>query len=441
MESPRPIVAPPTAGERIARSAMLVFLLLAITSLAFGLGFLVNDASDDGSPSSGSPSGNSAVASGDDAVGAAIISEIYDLLKANHVDGAILDPASIRDAAINGVITSLNDPHTQYIPPQDVEAVSSDLSSTYQGIGASVSDRSGEIQIIAPFRGSPAEAAGIRAGDVVLEVDGEKTDGWTDQAAVKRIRGLKGTSVTLKVRHADDSIETITVTRGDIEIESVFVEPNLEVIPGESGKKVVDRDGKEATDIGFVAISGFHDKTLGELKTKLAGIENKGYKGLILDLRGNPGGQLIAVLQVADEFLNSGIILSEVDADGKKTSQSARQGGIATKIPIVILMDASSASASEVLAAALRDNGRATIVGTRSFGKGTVNQLLPLKNCGDPAGCGALYVSIGRWLTPKGDQIEGVGVKPDVELPMTSEEYIDQGDIQIFKAIDILRGK
>lgn len=441
MESPRPMIAPPTAAERIARAAMLVFLLLAITSLAFALGYLVRDSSSDSSTSSTTPSGSAAVAGGNDPVGAAIISEIYSLLKANHVDGAIIDAASIRDAAINGIIASLNDPHTQYISPQDVESVSSDLSSTYQGIGASVSDNSGEIQIIAPFRGSPAEEAGIRAGDVVLEVDGEKTDGWTDQQAVKRIRGLKGTTVTLTVRHVDDSVETITITRGDIDIESVFVEPNLEVIPGESGKKVVDRDGKEATDIGFVAIAGFHDKTLSELRTKLAGVESKGYKGLIVDLRGNPGGQLLAVLQVADEFLNSGIIMSEVDSAGKKTSQSARQGGMVTKIPVVILMDRSSASASEVLAAALRDNGRATIVGTRSFGKGTVNQLQPLKNCGDPAGCGALYISVGRWLTPKGEQIEGIGVQPDVEIPMTSEEYIDQGDIQMFKAIEILRGK
>ena len=135
------------------------------------------------------------------------------------------------------------------------------------------------------------------------------------------------------------------------------------------------------------------------------------------------------------------MIISEVDADGKTQSWSARQGGIATSIPLVILIDGGSASGSEVLAAALHDNGRGDIVGVRSFGKGTVNQLQELKNCGDPAGCGALYLSVGRWLTPNGEQIEGLGVKPTIEVPMTYDEYLEQGDIQMFKAIEVLQGK
>ena len=209
---------------------------------------------------------------------------------------------------------------------------------------------------------------------------------------------------------------------------------------GESGKKFVDRTGAVVTDIAYLNISQFHDRTVSELKTKLKDVEGK-YKGLVLDLRGNPGGLLSATVEVADEFLNSGVVLSELDANGKTRSWSAKSGGLATKIPIVILMDKGSASGSEVLAGALRDNGRATIVGTRSFGKGTVNQLQPLKKCGDPAGCGALYLAVGRWLSPNGEQIEGVGIKPDLELPMTRDEYIDRGDIQVFKAIDILHGK
>jgi carboxyl-terminal processing protease len=243
------------------------------------------------------------------------------------------------------------------------------------------------------------------------------------------------------VKHIDGKTETLTIVRAEIQIESVFTEPHLEVIPGESGSKLVDREGKEATDIGYVNISTFHENTLNELRKKLQGVEGKGYKGLILDLRSNPGGLLQATVDVADEFLNGGTVLSEVDAAGKKQSWTAKPGGLVTKIPIVILQDRGSASGAEVLAAALRDNGRATIVGTNSFGKGTVNQLQQLKNCGDPKGCGALYLSIGRWLTPKDQQIEGVGVKPDVELPMTSDDYINSGDIQVFKAIDILRGK
>lgn len=416
--------------------------MLASVTLAFGLGFGVKELTTDDKPASASgagPAGQNGVAN--DTIGAAVINEIASILQSQYVDRKLLDPEALKEAAINGVIASLNDRETNYISPRDLKGGSLDLAGTYQGIGASVSDRSGQITIVAPFRDSPAEAAGIMAGDVILEVDGEQTDGWTDTHAVEKIRGPSGSSVSLKVRHTDGSTATLTVVRGDIDIESVFTEPNLEIIPGESGKKIVDKTGKEATDIAYVAIAQFHEKTLSELRAKARDIQSKGYKGLILDLRSNPGGGLIATEQVVDEFLDSGIIIIEQDANGKKTSTSASKGGLLNTIKIVVLIDNGSASGAEVLAAALRDNGRAIIVGTRSYGKGTVNQLMPLHNCSDPSGnCGALYLAVGRWLTPKGEQIEGLGVAPDVELPMTAEQYIDEGDIQVFKAIDILRG-
>lgn len=431
----------PSVGERSARWAVLVFLMLAIVTLAFGLGYLVKDLDDDGTIVSNSPNSTSRTPTNGDGVGAAILDEIVQILRTQYVDKDILDTATLRQAAISGVISSLNDSHTEYLTPAQLKSGALSLDSSYDGIGASVSDTNGPVTIVAPFRDSPAEKAGIRPGDTILAVDGERTDGWTKEQAVERIRGEKGTTVSLEVKHTDGKTETLSIVRGEIPLESVFSEPNLEVIPGESGKDLVDRTGAVVTDIAYINIAQFHDRTVTELKAKLKDIENKGYKGLILDLRGNPGGLLGATVEVADEFLNSGIILSEVDANDKTQSWSAKQGGLATKIPIVILQDKGSASGSEVLAGALHDNGRATIVGTRSFGKGTVNQLQQLKSCGDPAGCGALYLSVGRWLSPKGEQIEGVGIKPDIELPMTYDEYLDQGDIQVFKAIDILHGK
>jgi len=434
----------PGLAERTARWAVVVFLLLAIVTLAFGLGWGTSDLRHDdikiATTSNTAPRGAATTTDGT-AASAAILDEICNLLKSQYVDRDTIDPATCRAAAINGILTSLNDPHTSYLTPQELSAGALDLGSSYQGIGASVSDRSGAVEIVAPFRDSPAEKAGLKAGDLILEVNGEKTDGWSDQLAVQKIRGPMGTPVILKVQHVDGTIETLSVVRGEIEIESVFTEPQLAPIPGESENTIVDRTGKAAPDIAYVNIAKFHENTINELKTKLKDLETKGYKGLIIDLRSNPGGLLSATVDVADEFLDSGTILSEVDAGGKTQKWTAKQGGAFTKIPIVVLQDRGSASGSEVLAAALRDNGRATIVGTRSFGKGTVNQLQELKNCGDPKGCGALYLSVGRWLTPKGNQIEGVGVTPDVELPMTSQEYIDQGDIQLFQAIDILRGK
>lgn len=431
----------PGFGERLARNAVVVFLMLAMVTLAFGLAWGIQDIrNDDKQASTPSSRVNGDTASGD-SVGAAIIDEIVDLLKNQYVDKSILDEETLRQAAIDGIITALNDTHTEYLTPAELKAGALSLDSSYDGIGASVSDTTGVVTIVTPFRDSPAEKAGIRQGDTVLKVDGESTEGWTSDQAVAKIRGQQGTTVTLEVKHTDGTIETIDITRGNIPIESVYSEPRLEIIPGESGEKLVDRDGNEVTDLAYINIAQFHDRTVQELKAKLNGIESKGYKGLVLDLRGNPGGLLQATVDVADEFLSSGTIISEVDADGKTKSWSAKSGGLATRIPIVVLIDGGSASGAEVLAAALHDNGRAQIVGVRSFGKGTVNQLQQLKNCGDPDGCGALYLSVGRWLTPNGDQIEGLGVKPDVELPMTYDEYIDQGDLQMFKAIDMLHGK
>jgi len=427
------------AGERAIRTAAAVFMGLALLTLAFGLGYMVKDLRGD---STSPPSGSGTVAAvSTDPVGASILDQIYDLLKKHYVDRDTLDVTALRQAAISGVITSLNDRETSYLTPDDVRKSGIDQGATYQGIGATVSSASGQVQIVAPYRDSPAEKAGIKAGDLILEVNGERTDGWTADQAAQKVRGVKGTTVLLTVKHSDGKTESVSIIRGEIDIQSVFTEPEIAPIPGESGKSLVDSTGREVTDIAYLNISQFHEKTLGELRTKARDIESKGYKGLVLDLRSNPGGLLSATVDVAEEFLNSGTILAEKDGDGKTQTWNAKQGGILTRIPIVILMDKGSASGAEVLAAALRDNGRAKIVGTVSYGKGTVNQLMPIKDCGDSKGCGALYMAVGRWLTPKGDQIEGTGIKPDVEVPLTANDYIDKGDLQLFKAIDMLRGK
>lgn len=405
--------------------------MLAVITLAFGLGWGVNDLT--------SSSSNTGANASQDVVGASIINEIYDVLKSSYVDKSTLNADAIKQAAINGVIASLNDPHTTYLSPEDLQAGALNLDSTYQGIGASVATNNGQLQVT-PFRDSPAQKAGMKAGDIILAVDGQKTDGWSTEQAVDKIRGPKGTKVTLDVKHSDGTLATITVTRDDIPIQSVFTEPQMPIIPGKSGTSLVDSAGNPVTNLAYLNISQFHDKTYDELVTQLKAMQGKDYKGLILDMRGNPGGLLDSVISIADEFLDKGTILTEKDAGGKTQTWTAKPGGLATTIPIVILMDKSSASGAEVLAGALHDNGRAKIVGTRSFGKGTVNQLHVLTGCGDPNGCGDLYLAVGRWFTPDGTQIEGVGIKPDYEVDMTTADYEAKGDIQMFKAIDLLEG-
>ena len=448
------------------RTVAVALMAVAGLLLMFGLGYGVNDLVSEDEvrivtqpASDGEPSRQDAATQAQAqeeagersqlAVGASILEETFEVLQDEFVDKEILDERSFLDAAIRGAIDSLNDPYTEYLSPGDLALGIGEIESTYEGIGATVTDRSGVIQIVSPFRGSPAEEAGIRAGDIILAVDGEPTDGWTDQQAVQRIRGPRGTEVVLTVQHTDlatggapPEIEDITIVRGQIRIQSVFTEPRLELIPGETGPNLVDRDGNLVDDILYINISQFHSNTPDEMRSALADADSGQYIGLIVDVRSNPGGLLRQTIEATDEFLDSGAILSEIDADGEVRTFGAREGGVATSVPIVVLQDDASASGAEVLAAALVDNGRAVIVGTRSFGKGTVNQLHPLTKCGAPEeiGCGALYVTIGRWLRPNGQAIEGLGVSPDFELNLTGDDYIDYGDLQVFAAIDILRG-
>ncbi len=443
----------------------IAFTLLAVSGLLlmFGLGYAVNDLLNDdesAAPSENVAQGTQAKEEAEERVqqeasegstlqlGTSILEEAFEILQDEFVDKEILDERSFRDAAIRGAIDSLNDPYTEYLSPGDIALGVGGIESTYEGIGATVTDRNGVVQIVSPFRSSPAEEAGIRAGDIILAVDGESSEGWTTQQAVERIRGPRGTEVVLTVQHTDlatggagPEIEDITIVRGQIQIASVFTEPRLEVIPGETGPNIVDRDGNIVEDIFYVNIAQFHSDTPEELVSVLEDIESGRFKGLILDLRGNPGGFLRQTVQATDEFLEEGAILSEIDADGDIQTFGATPGGVATSIPIVVIQDEASASGAEVLAAALVDNGRAVIVGTRSFGKGTVNQLHPLRKCGAPEGCGALYITVGRWLRPNGQVIEGLGVAPTYEVPLNGDDYIDFGDLQIFAAIDVLRGR
>ena len=457
--SQEPVSADSRGASRV-RGFAVALLAIAGLLLMFGLGYGVSELTSDDetvvvAPPAQSVDEPDAVETpapeeqseerSELAVGVSILEEIFEVLQEEFVDKEILDERSLRDAAIRGAIDSLNDPYTEYLSPSDIALGIGDIESTYEGIGATVTDRTGAIQIVAPFRGSPAEKAGIRAGDIILAVDGESTEGWTDQQAVQRIRGPRDTEVILTVRHTDlgggPDVEDITIVRGQIDIPSVFTEPRREVIPGETGSDLVDREGNLVTDILYVNIAQFHSDTPDELRSALADADSGNYLGLILDLRGNPGGLLRQTVEVTDEFLEEGGILSEIDADGNQRTFGARPGGVATTIPVVILQDAGSASGAEVLAAALVDNGRGVIVGTRSFGKGTVNQLHRLNKCGVPEGCGALYVTVGRWLRPNGQAIEGLGIAPDYEIDLLGDDYIDYGDLQVFAAIDLLRGK
>ncbi len=404
-------------------AALVVALAIALSGL---VGHTIGDSGGGSStnvvPGDGRSAGSSRTSSGDDF---GILDEIEKILREDFVNPDAIDADALRKGAIDGIIAALGDPHTVYIPPEQYKLGFDIISGTFEGIGANVDQdpTSKEIVIVAPFRGSPAEKAGVLPGDVILAVDGESTDGWTVANAVERIRGQQGTNVTISVRHSDGSKADLTITRATIVIPTVFA------------RDVKDANGNIVPDIAYIELQQFTEQTVADLRKELNRIHDSGnYKGLILDLRRNPGGGLDATIATADMFLDGGVVLTQVDRDGNKTVYTAKPGGEAMTIPVVLLVSHGSASGSEVLAGALRDHGRAKLIGEQTFGKGSVNHLRELSNGG------ALYVTIARWLTPNGEQIEGVGLKPDVQIDLTDQEFKSGAGPQLYAAIEYLHG-
>jgi carboxyl-terminal processing protease len=280
--------------------------------------------------------------------------------------------------------------------------------------------------IIGTIDDTPAERAGVLAGDVILAVDGESAENWSVQQAVIRIRGPRGTMVELTVRHSDGTEETLSIERDDIPVASVDSTP--------PGGALRDEAGELADEFAYIRIRQFSRNTPAEILALIEAAEADGKSGLIIDVRSNPGGLLNETVQIADLFLDEGIIYSQEDRDGAVRTASASPG-VVTDLPVIILQDEFSASGSELFAAALQENGRAQVVGARSFGKGTVNHAVELSNGG------AVYVSIARWLTPAGHQIEGLGVTPDVAITLTLDDIEAGRDVAVFRAINLLRGE
>jgi carboxyl-terminal processing protease len=414
---------------RAATWIIASLLAVLVLGLAYTIGYVSNDGGGVSAGNSGQTNERNSD-SGDSSGGtdAETLEQIIDLLEEEYIDREEIDRQILYEAAINGIIENLNDTGTFYVDPVSFQT-SIGPSGSFEGIGATVQqNEQNEIVVVEPIRNSPAEAAGIRSGDVILAVDGESTEGWTVDRAVLRIRGPKGSEVTLTVRHTDGTTEDITIVRDEIQVESVTTTP--------PGGALRDANGNEVTDIAYMRIAEFADRTPEEVAAIAEEAVAAGRDGLIIDLRGNPGGLLQETVDTADLFLDGGrTILIEVSSDGVEREFRSRDGGAALDIPIVVLQDQFSASGSEVLAAALRDNDRATIIGRTSFGKGTVNISKPLEDGG------ALFVTIARWLTPNGVLIDGVGVEPDIEVgpgPF-DPQYDPREDAQIARAIEHLR--
>lgn len=353
-----------------------------------------------------------------------LLEEIIQILEDDFVEPDLIDRQLLFEGAVNGLFQALGDPHSVYIDPQTYAVSRDDFSGAFEGIGATVSRQDNYVVIVRPLPNTPAERAGIRAGDIILAVDGDDAEGWSVEKAVLRIRGRRGTSVDLTVRHTDGTEEVVTIVRDNILVASVDTAP--------PGGVLRDSAGDEVTNIGYIRIRSFTSRTPQELTQLVEQFEDTGVDALILDVRANPGGLLVETAETADLFLDAGTILVQVDRTGTEQVYQA-DGDIVTRLPIAIVQDEFSASGSEVLAAAIQENGRGVVVGSTSFGKGTVNQARDLSNGG------AVYVSIARWLTPDRNLIEGRGVIPDIEVTLTADDIEADRDLAVYRAIDALR--
>ena len=326
---------------------------------------------------------------------------------------------TVEDAyvAIDTMLASLNDPYTRFLPPKEFSEETQAIKGSLKGIGTQIGLREGELVIIAPLEDSPAERAGLLADDKILEINGESTKGINIDAAADKIRGEKGTTVNLLIQRKGVPNKIYSIVRDEIEVKSVSCKPPIDttVIPD---------------DIQYIRLSSFISKNAAsEIETLLN--KASGKKGIILDLRSNPGGLLTNAIYISDMLLKGGPIVSTVDRDRYKTTTRARYGQVTNK-PIVVLINKGSASASEILSGALKDNHRATIVGEQSFGKGLVQEINRLP---DEAG---MNITIQRYLTPSGQDINKKGIKPDVVIELTEENVKNKDDVQLKKAIEIL---
>ena len=348
----------------------------------------------------------------------AVVWQVWSMLAAEHVDRATFDPEIFTEASIRGMLVALGDPHTNYVGPDVFGIENQDIRGRFEGIGAHVSmNADGRLLVVAPIANSPAEKAGIRPGDLILEVDGESIEGISLIEAVSKIRGPRGSVVSLLVQHVG-SVEKviIEVERGVIPLQSVIVR-------SEPGQRVA-----------HIRLTNFYEDTMDDLSEAIRDALDTGSEGIVLDVRDNPGGLLSSVIDVTSLFLDDGLILYEVDGEGNRKDWLDRENDdLLETVPMVILANQFSASASEILVGALQDHDRATVIGRTTFGKGSVNILRQLDNGG------GLFLTFARWYTPDGRIIDRNGLEPDVEVRHGDAQ---QEDIrQLEKAIETLEAE
>lgn len=360
-----------------------------------------------------------------------LIDEAWNIIQKNYVDRTAVKQTQLTYAAISGMVAALGDTgHSRFLSPNMLKAEQSFTQGEFSGIGAVVEMKNGRVTIVSPIDNSPAQKAGLRPGDVILKVDGQSVDGLSLNDVVDRILGPAGTHLTITIMHPGSSAsQDYNLVRAKITINSV----TWQWVPG--------------TKIAHVRIAAFSIGVTGDLRKTLIDLQSLGVTGIILDLRNNPGGLLEESIGVTSQFLDSGVVLQEKNADGSIDNVPVEPGGVAPLIPLVILVNHGTASASEIVTGALQDAGRARVIGDTTFGTGTVLNVFHLSDGS------ALLLATQEWLTPKGRVIWHQGIKPDIlinmdptiepltpesERQMTPDQWKTTSDIQLIKAIQTI---
>jgi len=349
--------------------------------------------------------------------------DVWESVEKKYVDKKKLDPTKMFYGAIKGMVASIEDPYTFFLTPDENKQSKDDLGGKFEGIGAQLGLKDSKIIIVAPLKSSPAEKAGVRSGDIINKVDGQSTKGWTLTQAVNKIRGTKGSKVKITFERNEKEF-TVEITRDQINVSSVEL----------------SYETKNGSKIAILKLNQFGENTNEEWNNAVTEIKNlwdkNQIKGMVLDLRDNPGGYLDGSVYLAAEFLPLGkvVVKQESTTTENKTYYVLRNGQL-KDIPLVVLINKGSASASEILSGALRDYKRAKLVGEKSFGKGSVQEALDI---GSGAG---LHVTVAKWILPNGDWINSKGIKPDVEIELKLKDgntLTRENDNQLDKAIEVL---
>lgn len=345
------------------------------------------------------------------------LNDTYQLLKSKY-DGTI-DPNKVMDGARAGVVSSTGDPYTVYLTAQQAKSLNDQLSGTLSGVGVEVGIKDNKLTVIAPVAGTPAAKAGLRSSDIIAGINHQDSSTLTLDDAVAKIRGPKGTKVTLTILRGSSAPQDITITRDVISVPSVTWS--------------MKADASGTNTIGYINITEYNKDTSAKIAQAASELKSQGAKSIILDVRDNPGGYLDAAVATVTQFTKAGSVVVDERHNGQSIDKLRTQNdGPLVGLPVVVLMNSGSASASEITAGALHDNIGARLIGGQSFGKGSVQEIEQL------AGGAELKVTIAHWFTPSGKGIDKVGLKPDIKVDKNQADVDTGRDPQLDKAIQVV---